>query len=253
MSINRHFFDQLGSVARRAITAAASSQPQNKAKSDSYDPVTLADWAAEKAMRKLIEEQFPEHGIWGEEFGWTREGQSVWWSLDPIDGTRAFVCGLPSWAILAGHLQNGEHIAGMIDMPRLDERFIACEGATRCNGKPVRASDCTSVSKARLATTDPGLFEKTEAAAFSRLRDAALVTRYGLDAMAYARLAAGDLDLVAETGLFPHDRDALIPVVRGAGGHIGNWRGGGDFSGGDLLAAATRELYEEAVSILSGG
>lgn len=247
--MDRAFFAQLSSVARAAISAemAAGLRADNKL-ATGFDPVTEADRAAERALRSVIEERFPDHGIWGEEFGATRPEAAVRWSLDPVDGTRALLCGLPSWAVLVGLIIDGRHVAGMIDLPALDETLIAIHGNTTGNGIAVRVSGCTSLAEARLSTTDPTLFD--DPAPFERVRRAARVTRFGLDALGYARVATGDLDLVIESGLKCHDYDALVAVVRGAGGVIGNWRGGNDLSDGDVVAAASRQLYDEAVSLL---
>src|SRR6185312_4299405 len=144
--------------------------------------------------------------------------------------TRAFICGLPSWSILVGLVDSGKHVAGLIDLPATDELFIAVNGRTTRNGEPVKTSGQTSLDEARFSTTDPFLFESAEFYAFDRVRRAARITRYGLDGSAYARLAAGTLDLVMESGLKPHDYDALVPVVRGAGGHIGDWEDGDNFA-----------------------
>ena len=248
--MDRAFFANLSSVARAAIAAemAAGLSADNKDASG-YDPVTEADRAAERAMRAAIDAAFPEHGIWGEEYGATREGAAVQWSLDPVDGTRALVCGLPSWAVLVGLIVDGEHVAGMIDLPALDETLLAIDGVTTRDGVTVRTSGCSRLAEARLSTTDPYLF--ADRAPFERVRSAARLTRYGLDSLAYARVATGDLDLVIENGLKPHDYDALVAVVRGAGGVIGNWAGDGNLSGGDVVAAASRTLYDEAVSLLA--
>ncbi|MCY7280479.1 MAG: histidinol phosphate phosphatase [Sphingomonas bacterium] len=247
------FFEELSMLARRAIGAALAAGLTAESKDpDEFDPVTEADRAAERAMRVAIEQRFPDHGIWGEEYGMARADASLRWSLDPVDGTRALVCGLPSWAVLVGLLDDGRHVAGMIDLPTLDERLIAVDGRTRGNGAPVAASDCQSIADARWSTTDPFLFDRAEAEAVARLRGAAKVARYGLDAMAYARVATGDLDLVIESNLQPHDIDALVAVVRGAGGHFGDWEGGSDFTRGRVIAASTKQLYEETVALLGG-
>jgi myo-inositol-1(or 4)-monophosphatase len=250
--VDRAFFQQLSAAARAAIRAEIETGliGENKAASG-YDPVTRADRAAERAMRQLIERNFPDHGIWGEEYGLTRGDAAVRWSLDPVDGTRALLCGLPSWAVLVGLLGNGQHIAGMIDLPALDETLIGLAGETRRNGKPVRTGSCAVLADARLSTTDPFLFSSEEFIAFERVRGRARLVRFGLDAMAYARVATGDLDLVVESGLKPHDYDALVAVVRGAGGHIGDWRGGTALEGGRVVAAATQALYDEAVALLA--
>ena len=251
--MDREFFAKLSAVARAAIVAELEQGlvADNKLL-DGFDPVTEADRAAERALRTAIEERFPEHGIWGEEFGLVRAEAPVRWSIDPVDGTRALVCGLSSWAVLVGLIADGRHVAGMIDLPALDECLVGMEALTLRNGAPVKSSNCTSLAEARLSTTDPYLFAGEEYAAFERVRLACRLTRFGLDAMAYARVATGDIDLVIENGLKPHDYDALVAVVRGAGGHIGDWSGGEDFQQGRVIAAATRELYERAVGLLGG-
>lgn len=246
------FFLELSSAARGAIEAEYSNGlvAENKGR-DAFDPVTAADRAAEQALRSLIEQRFPAHGLCGEEFGLVRGDASMRWSLDPVDGTRALLCGLPTWAILVGLIEDGRHIAGMIDLPWLQETLIGHAGITRRNGEIVRTSNCSAIFEARLATTDPTLFDASEAEAFERVRLAARLTRYGLDALAYARVATGDIDLVIESGLKPHDYDAIIAVVRGAGGHVGDWRGGEALDAGQVVAAASRALYDEAVGLLA--
>lgn len=216
-----------------------------------FDPVTDLDRRIERAMRSKILESYPADGVWGEEEGWSNEGAVRHWSLDPVDGTRALICGLPSWSVLVGLIQNDAHVAGMIDCPVLDERLVMVNGATRRNGSHVRTSECVRIADARLATTDPYLFSGAEAEAFERVRENSLVVRYGLDALAYARVATGGVDLVIENNLQKHDIDALVPVVRGAGGFIGDWHGGQNWNEGRIVAAATRELYNEAVSLIA--
>lgn len=249
--MDRPFFAQLSILAREAIAAELKGKlvADNKA-ADGFDPVTEADRAAERALRGAIAARYPEHGLWGEEFGLERGDATLRWSIDPVDGTRALICGLPSWAVLVGLLDGGRHIAGMIDLPALGETLVAHEGRTLRNGEPTRVSGCALLADARLSTTDPNLFSAPELAGFERLRSGARVTRYGLDALAYARVATGDLDLVVESGLKSHDYDALVAVVRGAGGHFGDWRGGEDFAPGKVIAAASRALYDEAVVLL---
>lgn len=250
--------------ARRLAAAArvqtlhwleAGAEAADKNAGGVFDPVTEGDRAAERAIRSMIEAEYPEHGISGEEYG-EKPGQGPWsWSLDPIDGTRAFICGLPSWTTLIALLHEGRPVMGVIDAPRLDELFVGWErkGAVRRGPQvtTLRVSGCSHLAEARLATTDPYLFAGEEMAGFTRVREQARVTRYGLDAYAYARLAAGDIDLVVESGLKPHDYNALIPVVRAAGGAIGNWRGEDGFGEGKVVAAATPALFEEAVRLLN--
>ena len=246
------FFELLSDLARRAIRDALAAGLTTESKDpDGFDPVTEADRAAERVMRAAIEKSFPDHGIWGEEYGMVRAEAGMRWSLDPVDGTRALVCGLPSWAVLVGLLDRDRHVAGMVDLPAIDERLIAVDGRTLRNGAPVAATECRTIVDARWSTTDPYLFDGDEAEAMARVRAAAKVARYGLDAMAYARVATGDLDLVIENKLQPHDIDALVAVVRGAGGHFGDWEGGTDFTHGRVIAAATEALYTEAVALLA--
>lgn len=240
------FASSLADAARTVTLGAPDREAEHKGGTAGYDPVTAADREAERVIRELIEQAFPDHGIAGEELGATAGTGRYVWSIDPIDGTRAFICGLPSWTTLIALVDDGEPVLGLIDVPALDERYLGFSGAPG-----LQASDCRSLDEARLSTTDPDLFAGVEADGFARLRRAARVTRYGLDAYAYARLAAGSLDLVAESGLKPHDYNALIPVVRAAGGIIGNWRGEDDFSEGQVLAAATQELFDEATRVLA--
>ena len=257
------FFAQLSAAARSTINEAIERglDTENKSGFDHnggslYDPVTKVDRAVERALRSLIEKRFPHDGIVGEEYGALRDDARRVWSLDPIDGTRQLVCGLPTWTVLVGLVENSVPIAGMIDTPRLGEQIIGqASGSLLIDAdgtSELATSRITTLADARLSTTDPHLFDADAAPRFERLRKAAMLTRFGLDGYAYGRLAAGTIDLVAETGLKPHDWQALVPVVRGAGGVIGNWHGGEDMSAGDILAAATRSLFDEAVRLLAG-
>jgi len=251
--VDRAVFQELSRLARE-VAAAHSGSPEVESKSIGlFDPVTDVDRNIESALHQFISCRFRSDGIVGEELGGQRPEASRRWSIDPIDGTRSYLCGLPTWSILVGVVEEGRHVASMIDVPSMSELFIAVDNKTLRNGVAVRTSGITKLAEARLSTTDPYLFVGAEAAAFQRMRNASMLTRYGLDGFAYARLAAGDLDLVMESGLKTHDYDALIPVVRGAGGHIGDWDGGEDFATGRILAAATRRLYDEAVALIGLG
>ena len=254
-----HFADfacALADAARRVTVAGAlAALPcEDKNKGGVFDPVTEADRDAERAMRALIEAHFPDHGIYGEELAARPAAGVHAWSLDPIDGTRAFICGMPGWTTLIALLEEDEPVVGLIDAPRLDERYVGTGDAAWLiapgGRSPLAVSGCTTLAQARLSTTDPYLFSGAEAEGFERLRRSVRLVRYGQDAYAYARLAAGTIDVVAESGLSPHDLNALVPVVRGAGGVIGNWRGGDDLADGQLLAAASQSLFNEAVAIL---
>lgn len=219
----------------------------NKAGPGDFDPVTAADREGERAIRALIEAEFPDHGINGEEFP-ERPANGRWsWSLDPVDGTRAFICGLPSWTTLIALLEDGRPVVGVIDAPAMGERYAADLAETA----PPTTSGCTTIAEARFSTTDPYLFSEAELDRVDRVRRAARTARFGWDAYGYAMVAAGHLDLVIESGLKPHDYNALIPVVRAAGGWIGDWQGGEDFTPGRVVAAATRALYDEAVALIA--
>jgi histidinol phosphatase-like enzyme (inositol monophosphatase family) len=221
-----------------------------------FDPVTDADRSCEKAIRRLIEARFPEHGIRGEEFPDRPGSGPLAWSIDPIDGTRAYICGLPTWTTLIALLDDGEPVLGLVDVPRLDELYIGYArtallieaGAER----PIATSHCRSLAEARLSTTDPTLFEGPEAEGFERLRRAVRLTRFGLDGYGYAALAAGRLDVVAECGLKPHDYNAVVALVRAAGGAVSNWSGGTDLAPGQVVAAANEDLLEQACRMLGG-
>lgn len=252
------FFRQLSVTARSTIDEAIGQGLDPKDKSEagaSYDPVTEADRSVERALRSMIGARFPSDGIVGEEYGADRPDAKRVWSLDPIDGTRQLVCGLPCWTTLVALVEGGRPIGGMIDAGRLSELVVG-DGSQallidETGSVALRTSGVESLAEARLSTTDPYLFDTDAAPRFERLRKAARLTRYGLDGYGYARIAMGTIDLVAETGLKPHDWQALVPVVRGAGGVIGNWRGGDDMHGGDVLAAASRTLFDEAVALLA--
>ena len=246
------FAEELSAVARReTLHRWADVVEADDKGGGSYDPVTDADREAERAIREVIASRYPDHGITGEEWP-DRPGTSEYsWSLDPVDGTRSFICRLPTWVTLIGLLKDGRAEVGLIDAPCLDEIYVGFGDEAWMISKGARSaittSGCTTLADMRLSTTDPYLFESEALEAFDRLRQSARTTRYGHDGYGYARVAGGSLDLVIECGLKPHDYNALIPVVRGAGGVIGDWRGGDDFARGKVIAAATQELYDEAV------
>ncbi|MDP9087076.1 MAG: inositol monophosphatase family protein [Pseudomonadota bacterium] len=252
------FFAQLSATARSTIDEAIGQglDPSDKSvEGVAYDPVTEADRSVERALRSMIGARFPLDGIVGEEFGADRPKAKRVWSLDPIDGTRQLVCGLPCWTVLVALVEDGVPIGGMIDAPRLGELVVG-DGQRALMLEPagpreLRTSGVARLAEARLSTTDPYLFGTDAAKRFARLRKAARLTRFGLDGYAYARLAAGTIDLVAEAGLKPHDWQALVPVIRGAGGIVGNWDGGDELSAGEILAGASQALFDEAVAVLS--
>lgn len=224
-----------------------------------FDPVTDADREAERSLRRMIAAVYPGHGIIGEEFGAERAEAALRWVIDPIDGTRAFICGAATWATLIGLEQGGAPALGLIDQPFTDERWLG--GGKRATYRRAgvmracRTSGVTELKRARLSTTDPrreGYFTGEEADAFARVAARAQVARFSLDAYAYGLLAIGEIDLVVEASLKHHDYCALAPVVEGAGGVISGWRGealGAD-PRGRVVAAASPELHDAAVELL---
>jgi histidinol-phosphatase len=218
-------------------------------------PVTAADRAAETAMRELIERRFPEHGIIGEEFGRVREGAELVWVLDPIDGTKSFISGVPLFGTLIALTRAGRPILGIIDQPISRERWLGAEDRpTTLNGAPVRCRGCAGLAAATLFATTPGMFHGADAKAFARVSAAVKLTRFGADCYAYGLLAAGFIDLVIEASLKPYDFCAIIPVIEGAGGIATDWRGKklGLGSDGRVLVAGDRQVHAAALAILDG-
>jgi inositol-phosphate phosphatase/L-galactose 1-phosphate phosphatase/histidinol-phosphatase len=189
-------------------------------------PVTVADREAEKAMREAIEAHYPAHGIWGEEFGRVRPEADYVWVLDPIDGTKSFIAGVPLFGTLISLTYKGKPVLGVIDQPISRERWVGAAGhATLMNGRPVKTRACAALGEATLYATSPDMFEGADAAAFQRLKSSVKQARFGADCYAYGLLAAGFVDLVVEAGLKPYDFCALAPVVEGAGGTMSDWQG----------------------------
>lgn len=250
------FADTLADAARAAILPyfRAPHRVDNK-RTDIFDPVTDADRASETAMRALIEREFPDHAILGEEFGGTLTASGYQWILDPIDGTRAFVAGLPTWGVLIGLYHDGEPLIGVMDQPYLDERYRGFPGGAtstiRGETRPLKTSACATLSDAILSTTDAELFRGAEVAAFARARDGAKVLRYGFDCYAYCMVASGFMDCVIESGLKPFDIAALIPILAGAGGGVCAWDGGSAAQGGRVLAYGDPRVRDEALALLN--
>lgn len=224
-----------------------------------FDPVTIADREIEQVLRGMLAQARPADGVLGEEFGRQDGASGRLWVLDPIDGTRAYISGLPTWGVLIALHDGARPVLGAMDQPFTGERFIGDlrgpaprawweRGAER---RDLRTRRCAGLSAATLFTTDPGLFDAAERAAFDRAAAAARLTRYGVDCYAYAMLAAGQVDLVIESGLSAYDVQALIPLIEGAGGIVTDWRGGDPSWGGALLAAGDARLHAEALKLLA--
>lgn len=231
----------------------------NKAGSYVYDPVTEGDRAAETVMRAQIEAKYPEHGILGEEHGEKATGSPWRWVLDPIDGTRGFVAGTPTWTTLVGLELEGVPVVGAIVQPFTGEAWHGFPGGARHHHggatRRCQASSCRRLDEARLATTDPrplphGPLSEDEARRFAALATRCPVTRFGHDAYAYGLLALGTLDLVVEAGLQRYDVAALVPVLRGAGAYVAAWDGKDPYGGGTMVASASEALLREAAEAL---
>ena len=240
------------SIHFRNLSAVDDKGPVHR---PGFDPVTEADRAAELAMRALVAAERPDDGVTGEEFPETPSTSGYRWYFDPIDGTRAFVAGLPVWTTLIALVgPDGVPLIGVIDQPVLGERYLGWPGGARVDSvhgsTPLRVSACAYLREATIATTDPFLFSPPEQGACNHLRSAARITRYGLDAYAYARLAGGTIDLVAESGLKSWDVAALIPVVRGAGGLATDWRGSAPKLGGQIVCCSSQALLDQALLAL---
>jgi inositol-phosphate phosphatase / L-galactose 1-phosphate phosphatase / histidinol-phosphatase len=216
-------------------------------------PVTVADRAAEEAMRAIIERRFPDHGIVGEEFSSVREDAEFIWVLDPIDGTKSFISGVPLFGTLIALTRAGRPIVGVIDQPILRERWLGAAGRpTTLNGVRIRCRQCPSLAAATLFATTPDMFGTADTAHFTRVAAAVKLTRYGADCYAYGVLAAGFIDLVLEAGLKPYDFCAIIPIVKGAGGIATDWCGAelSLASDGRVLVAGDPRTHKEALTLL---
>ena len=222
-----------------------------------FDPVTAADREAEAVMVQAIKARFPDHGIVGEEHGTHQADRTNKWVLDPVDGTRAFISGIPTWGTLIGFQTDGSAVAGVMDQPYLGERFLTTvdgpklrhrDGSTRS----LVTSNVRELAEATVTSTDPNLFsEGFERDAFGRVSRTALLTRYGLDCYGYCLVALGTIDAVVEAGLQAYDIAALVPIIEAAGGVVTTWEGSSPLNGGRIAAAANRHLHEQILQALN--
>ena len=221
-----------------------------------FDPVTAADKNAELEIRRLIAVRYPDHGVIGEEFGSDRPEAEFVWVLDPIDGTRAFVAGLPMWATLIGLRYQGEPLLGLIGQPYLDEIYLGTPNGSRLisrgTERPLKVRPCPKLTDAILASTDPvGYFNGAEMGAWNQVRAASRIVRMGGDAYIFALLAAGTIDLVVEAGLNLWDIDPIVPVIENAGGIVADWKGRRlGRNGGQVVAAGDAACLDEALVAL---
>ncbi|MHA6262807.1 histidinol-phosphatase [Arenibacterium sp. CAU 1754] len=221
---------------------------------DGFDPVTEADRAAETAMRDILALHRPDDGIWGEEFGKHEGPSGRQWVLDPIDGTRGFISGTPTWGVLIALSDENGPFLGMIDQPYTGERFVGGDGRATMSGphgeRALKVRGTSRLDQAILFSTFPEVGTAAEGAAFRAVSEQVQLTRYGMDCYAYALLAAGQIDLVIEAGLNAYDIQAPIAVIEAAGGIVTNWRGDPVHQGGQAVAAATPELHAAALELL---
>lgn len=227
---------------------------ETESKRTDFDPVTVADRNAEAAMRALLNDLRPDDAVLGEEHGKKDGTSGLTWVLDPIDGTRGYISGTPTWGVLISVADADGPFLGLIDQPYIGERFSGGLNRARVDGpmgtKPLRVRQTDRLEDAILYTTFPEVGTPDEGAAFRRVASKVKLTRYGCDCYAYALLAAGQIDLVIEAGLHPFDVHAPIAVIEAAGGIVSNWRGGQVHDGGQVLAAATTELHAGALALL---
>jgi myo-inositol-1(or 4)-monophosphatase len=243
------FLDRLANAAAESILPHFRTSASVETKSDTrFDPVTVADRDAEAAIRRLINDTYPEHGIVGEELGSERADAEFVWVIDPIDGTRSFITGLPVWGTLIGLMQSGKPILGMMAQPFTGERFAGDGTRAWYSGpdgeRPIATRPCASLADASLFTTTPAMFSGADREAYDRVERAVRLARYGCDCYAYCMVAGGHADVVVEAGLQAYDIVALIPIVEGAGGRLTDWHGNSAAAGGRVVASGDRRLHE---------
>jgi len=248
--------ERLAEAARAAILPHFRGQriaAENKAKAG-FDPVTEADRAAEAAMRTILEAELPDDGILGEELGTRPSRSGFTWVLDPIDGTRGFISGTPTWGVLIALQDADGPVMGLIDQPYTGERFLGGPGGAVLERAGERSaiavSPAAGLAHATLFTTFPEVGTPEEERAFRAVAGRARLVRYGMDCYAYALLAAGQIDLVIEAGLNPYDIAAPIALIEAAGGIVTDWAGGPAHGGGRAVAAASEALHREALDLI---
>lgn len=251
------FAHQLADAAARAtLPLFRNLETVENKLSDGFDPVTAADRDAETAIRALIENHYPSHAITGEEFG-KKSGDAFEWVIDPIDGTRAFMSGIPTWGTLIGLNFEGQPILGLMDQPFTQERFFAAQGQGANlrhieTQSAISTRPCATLDTAVLATTSPDLFANTPGeAAWTRVSRQAKLTRYGGDCYNYALLALGQVDIVMEQGLKDVDIQPLIKIIEEAGGIVTNWQGGSAQEGGTAMACGDKALHAKMLDVLA--
>lgn len=244
------FAERLADAAKPVALKYFRNPLEVERKSDT-SPVTIADREVELIMRKMISAQYPQHGIFGEEHGQANVKHPKTWVLDPIDGTKSFITGMPTFGTLIAFLNQGKPVIGVVDMPAMAERWLGAVGkTTTLNGIPCRTSNCQQLVEANIYATSVDIFTPLELAAFDSVSKKAVMRRFGGDCYGYGLLASGHIDAVMEADLEPYDYLSLVPVVEGAGGVITDWKGDELTvnSDGRVIAAATVELHAEILA-----
>jgi histidinol phosphatase-like enzyme (inositol monophosphatase family) len=248
----RNFAEILADASATTITPYfRSSLSVHDKGGQRFDPVTAADKAAEQRMRELIQSRYPTHGILGEEEAAVVGSSELTWVLDPIDGTRAFITGLPLWGTLIALNDGQKPVIGIMNQPFTGERYLGTPEGAWCNGVTLTTRPCDLLRNARLMCTTPDMFDTpTRRKAFDNLAAQVQLSRFGGDCYAYCMLASGFVDLIVEASLQPYDVQALIPIVEGAGGVITDWAGGTAQRGGAIVASGDPALHAQALELL---
>ncbi|MGH1416565.1 MAG: inositol monophosphatase family protein [Pelagimonas sp.] len=248
--------EALADAARLAILPffrSAGLHADNKL-SSGFDPVTEADRAAERAMRDVLAKHRPMDAILGEEYGHQQGASGLTWVLDPIDGTRGFLSGTPTWGVLIAVSDETGPIVGVVDQPYIGERFVGGFGRADWTGPhgggPLMTKDTQVLEDAILFTTFPEVGSAEEGKAFHNVAKQVKLVRYGMDCYAYALLAAGQIDLVIEAGLNAYDIQGPIGIIEAAGGIVTDWQGGAAHEGGQVIAAANKDIHAKVLAIL---
>ena len=258
ISAYAEFARKLATAASKVILPLFRTQMdmEDKAPNAMFDPVTKADRDAEQVMRDLISDQYPDHGIEGEEFGLTRPDSRLRWILDPIDGTKSFVSGVVSWGVLIGLLVDDKPVLGVLHQPFLDETYLGYNKSgllvSHQGTRSLKVRRCTDIGKAVLMTTSPRLFGTDEKyGQFKLVENKTRMTRYGGDCYNYGLLASGHIDLVIEAGLQRYDIAPLIPIIEAAGGIVTDWTGGNPIETGTVIAAGDARIHAATVELLA--
>ncbi len=247
------FAERLADAARPIVKRHFRRDLAVEQKSDST-PVTAADRQVEGGIRRLIRSEYPDHGIIGEEFDTEGDNAEYVWVIDPIDGTKAFICGMPTFGTLIALARGGDPVLGVMDQPIIGERWVGARGSpARFNGRVVHTRRCASMAEARLCLTSPDHFRGPDEAPLARLRQKVKVVRWGASCYGYGLLAIGCIDLVLDTGLDPYDYMAQVPIVQQAGGLMTDWEGRElslQLGASRVLAAGDPALHAEVVALI---